>query len=146
MRTLTGDAALVALPSLAASGIAAAAGGRLLAAAPADSWYANGFAFLPVYLLLGALATALLHILFRGLLERRTVAISMGRTMFTFLAGMTVAALLLADPPLAVAVAAAAVGAAFTLKLIREWPSPGTRPGWRRRIAWLRPRPAQPDH
>lgn len=146
MRTLTGDAALVALPSLAASGLAALGGRHLLQSAPAGSWYANAYAFVPVYVLSGALATFLLYWLFRGLLERRTVAISMGRSIFTVLAALAIAVLLLVDAALAVAVAAAAVGSAFVLKLIREWPSPGTRPGWRRKIAWLRPRTAESDH
>ena len=143
MRTLTADAALVALPSLAASGVAALGGRHLLDILPAGSWYASAYTFLPVYVLLAGAATCCLYFLFRGLLERPAVATSMGRTMFNVLAAIGIASLLLFDPPLAVAVAAAALGSAVMLKLIREWPSPGTRPGWRHRIAWLRPRPVE---
>jgi hypothetical protein len=123
MRSLSADAAIVAAPTLAASYLAVWGGDRLLAAAPPEAWLPHELLLLPLYAVLGMTLTWLFYQTVAGMLEYRAISTTNGRGLFIFLAVLTTAFTAYEAPGVALQFAAAAMGAAFTLQLIRRRPS-----------------------
>lgn len=123
MRTLTMDAALVALPSLGASAASVYAGQMLLERYGDGRWYGHPLALFPLCFLAGGALTWIVYQIVRPLLEHRALSTSRGRSMLVFLAALTAGFGLMYDALLSLALLAAAAGSALTLKLLRERPS-----------------------
>lgn len=125
MRSFSADAAIVAGPSLAMSGLAVWAGDALLAAAPPE--VASSLVLLPypLYALLALIGTWAAYLLFAPLLRYRALSTSNAFDLFVLVGGLILALMLLTTAALILPLAAAGAGAATALRLVRRRPSRG---------------------
>jgi hypothetical protein len=122
MRSLSADAAIVAAPTMAASYLAVWCGDALLVRVPLQI-LPHPLLVLPGYAAFGAVLTWLAYQTVAGMLEYRAISTTNGRGLFVFLAVLTTAFTAYEAPGVALSFAAAALGAAFALHLIRRRPS-----------------------
>jgi hypothetical protein len=122
MRSLSADAAIVAVPSLVASGAAIWASERLFALAAE-----RGAEFPPILLLptMAAIAFALTWVsyyLFVGLLAYRALSTSNALVLLLVVVALLTVLALLNRPELSVPILVSAAGAAAALRLVRLRP------------------------
>lgn len=123
MRSFSADAAIVAVPSLAAAAGAVWAGEHLFAAAPAELIASHPLVPFPVYAAIAFLLTWAVYFLVAGLLHYRALSTSNAFSIYMLLAGLILALLLLSQPAAAPPLVAAAAGGALALRLVRRRPS-----------------------
>ncbi len=128
MRSLSADAAIVAMPSLLAAGVAVWAGEASFAAAAGQQAALPPGLLLPTILLGAFAATWAVYYLFAGLLAYRALSTSNGLVLFLVLSTLLLVLLLLNLPDRVPPVLIACVGAAGALRLVRLRPRRLRRP------------------
>ena len=123
MRSLSADAAIVAAPTLGATYLAVWSGDALIAKSPPETWLLHPLFLMPAYAACGLALTWIAYHAVAGLLQYRAISTSNGRGLFIFLAVLTTAFAAYDAPTVAFPFAAAAIGSAFALRLIRRRPS-----------------------
>ena len=122
MRSLSADAAIVAVPSLVASGAAIWAAGRLFALAADRGGALPPFLLLPT---MSAIAFALTwagYYVFVGLLAYRALSTSNALILLLVVVALLTVLALLNRPELSIPLLASAAGAALALRLVRLRP------------------------
>ena len=129
MRSLSADAAIIAGPSLAASGGAIWASGKLFALAAEQSASLPPMLLLPTMAAMAFALTWASYYLVVGLLAYRAVSTSNALVLFLVIVGLLAVLALLNRPELSIPLIAAASGAALALRLLRLRPRRRYSPG-----------------
>jgi hypothetical protein len=122
MRSLTADAAIIALPSLAAAGGAIWGAEALFALAAERGAALSPSLLLPTMSALAFLLTWMSYYVVVGLLAYRATSTSNAVILFLVLVSLLTVLVLLNQPPLAVPILTAAAGALVALRLLRLRP------------------------
>jgi hypothetical protein len=128
MRSLTADAAIIAAPSVAATGGAIWAVDALFALAADRAGALPQFFMLPSMTAIGFALTWAAYYLVVGLLAYRAVSTSNALILFLVVMCLLTGLTLLNRPDLSVPLIAAAAGAALALRLVRRRPRPKLSP------------------
>jgi hypothetical protein len=123
MRSLSADAAIVAAPTRGATFLAVRSVDAARAVVAPAAWLPHPLLLMPAYATLGLALTWMAYQLVAGLLEYRAISTTNGRGLFILLAVLTGGFAMFDAPSLAPPFAAAALGGAFALSLIRRRPS-----------------------
>lgn len=122
MRSLSADAAIIALPSLAAAAGAIWAAEALFVLAFERGAGLPPSLLLPTMAALAFVATWSSYYLVVGLLAYRALSTSNALVLFLVLVSLIVVLVLLNQPPLSLPILASAAGAAMALRLLRRRP------------------------
>jgi len=122
MRSLSADAAIVAAPTLGAAFLAVRTVDALRTVIAPELQLPHPLLLMPAYGALGLALTWIAYQLVAGLLEYRAISTTNGRGLFILLAVLTGGFAMIDAPSLAPPFAAAALGSAFALSLLRRRP------------------------
>jgi len=128
MRSLTADAAIVAIPSLISAGGAIWAAEALFALAAERGAALSPALLLPTMVALAFLLTWASYYLVVGLLAYRALSTSNALMLFLVLVALVTTLLLLNHPELVPPVLASVAGAALALRMVRLRPRRALRP------------------